>query len=160
MRAILLLCLLSASCTPIHSQVLTTRDAWTGAYSITVSEREVYRDAAAILVARPIVLTDGTTTRYGVLLNLRRRDANAPNIMQVTSLGRVLAYEPLDRLRTHCIDGCQKAEVGVINLSATTFAIAARTGLPLRVWGARGRAAGTIPAEAFTKVLAQTHPAP
>lgn len=158
MRCIVGFICLSA-CTPIHDQVLLGRDAWTGARSVTVQEREIYRDTDAILVARPIILTNTTEAGYGVLINLRRQDANGPRIMRITALGQTLNYQRLDRLRTHCIDGCQKAEVGVISLSRESFVIASRTGLPLQVWGQRGRAEGPVPAEAFARVLAQVQPA-
>ncbi|MEY1555080.1 hypothetical protein AB3Y40_05545 [Yoonia sp. R2331] len=153
-----LLFLLLAGC--IRDQVLVTRDAWTGHQTITVQEREIYRDDDAILVARPTIIVKDGQTGYAVLTNLRRRDANGPRIERVTSLGHDMVYVRHDRLRTHCIDGCQAAEVGAVHLSEATFRAAARSGLPLRVWGLRGRAEGIVPAEAFVRVLAQLRQTP
>ncbi len=144
----------------IRDQVLVTRDAWTGHQSVTVQEREIFRDGDAILVARPTIIVKDGRAGYAVLTNLRRRDANGPRIDKVTSLGHDMRYLRHDRLRTHCIDGCQAAEIGAIHLSEATFRAAARTGLPLRVWGQRGRYEGIVPAEAFARVLAQTATAP
>ncbi len=151
-------CLCLSGC--IRDQVLVTRDAWTGHQSITVQEREIYRDGDAIFVARPTIIVKDGRADYAVLTNLRRRDANSPYIERVTSLGHDMHYVAHDRLWTHCIDGCQAAEVGAIHLSQATFHAAARAGLPLRIWGTRGRYEGIVPAEAFARVLAQTGTAP
>ena len=151
-RAIFFLLLLSAC---IRTEVLVTRDDWTGADVITVNEREIFRDGDAIVVVRPVIVGRGTDVLYGVLTNVRRRDANGPKIERMTAFGRNLPYRRFDRLRTHCIDGCQKAELGIITLDRESFALAARTGLPLHIWGLRGRYDGTVPAEAFARVLAR-----
>lgn len=156
MRLILaLLCL--AACTP-GADVLVSHDAWTGADMLTTPAREIYRDGDALFEVRPVIVVQDGVAAYGVLTNLRRRDANGPKIDRITSLGHTLHYDRHDRLRTHCIDGCQKAEVGVIRLSRDTFAAAAHSGLPLRVWGQRGRYDGTVPAVDFARVLAMTQP--
>lgn len=149
----LLLCL--SGCAPIGTQVLVSRDDWTGTDRITVHEREIFRSGDAIVTARPAIVARDGRAGYAVLLNVRRRDANGPKIETVVSPGRQIIYRRHDRLRTHCIDGCQKAEVGAIHMTAATFAAAARTGLPLRIRGLRGDYEGTVPAEAFARVLAR-----
>ena len=155
-----LLPLILCACMPIGEQVFVTPDPWTGATLVTTQEREIYRDPDGIAVARPAIVVKDGQAAYAVLLNVRRRDANGPRIDKVTSLGHTLPYSRHDRLRTHCIDGCQKAEVGAIHLSPASFRAAARAGLPLRIWGKRGRYHGIVPAEAFARVLAQVRIAP
>ncbi|MFT7147931.1 MAG: hypothetical protein ACJASZ_002819 [Yoonia sp.] len=46
-----------------------------------------------------------------------------------------------------------KGPKSVINMTEAGFRLAARTDLPLRVFGRRGRYAGTIPASQFQQVL-------
>lgn len=154
MRLVFILVMALASCAPIGQQVHVIEDTWTGTREITVGEREIYRDSDAIVVARPAVYIAAGTPRYGVFLNMRTRTANGPIIQQITygTTSTRLPYQKLDRLRTHCIDGCQKAEIGWIPLSAEAFEIATHTGLPIRIWGKRRRAEGRVPAEAFAKV--------
>ncbi len=136
-------------------RVLVTRDAWTGHELITVTEQEIFRDADAVMTARPSVIVKDGQAGYAVLTQLRRQDANGPRIEKVTALGNPLKYVLHDRLFRHCATGCQRAEIGAIHLSKATFHAAARSGLPLRVYGLRGRYEGTIPARAFADVLAQ-----
>ena len=131
MRWLCLILFLSA-CIPIRDDVLQSYDGWRGTTTFTTQE-----------------------SAFGVFTNIRRRDANCPRIGRITSGGQTLDYTAHDRLLTHCIDGCQPAEVGVITLGETAFRLAAQAGLPLRVWGLRGRYDGTVPAEAFARVLAK-----
>ena len=148
----LFLCL--SACIPIHEEVLQTTDDWRGTTTVTVNEREIHRDGDGLMTARPVVVMGPEGRAWGVLTNVRRRDANGPRIDRMTSGEATLSYTRHDRLLTHCIDGCQGADVGVVTLSEAAFRAAATTGLPLRVWGQRGRYDGTIPAEAFARVLA------
>ena len=156
MRWILCALCLSA-CLPIGEEVLTLRDDWRGATAVTTHEREVFRgaDGDGLMTARPVVVTGAQGRAFGVLTNVRRRDANGPVVDRMTSGAAMLAYTAHDRRLTHCIDGCQPAEVGVITLSEPAFRTAAMTGLPVRAWGLRGRYEGTVPAEAFARVLAE-----
>lgn len=156
MRWLCLILLISA-CTSIQDQVLRTYDDWLGTTSFTTQEREIFRspDDDGLMTARPVIVMGPDGRAYGVLTNVRRRDRNAPKLDKFTSGNVTLTYTAHDRRYTHCIDGCQRAEVGVITLSEQAFRIASRTGLPLRAWGQRGRYEGTVPAEAFSRVLAQ-----
>lgn len=151
------LLLLFTACTPVKEEVLRSYDDWLGTTSFTTNEREIYRapDGDGLMTARPVIVMGPQGRAYGVLTNVRRRDSNAPKLERITSGNITLAYTAHDRRYTHCIDGCQRAEVGVIALTEETFRIATRTGLPLRAWGKRGRYDGTVPAEAFARVLAQ-----
>lgn len=156
MRWLCLILFLSA-CIPIRDDVLQSYDGWRGTTTFTTQEREVFRgaDGNGLMTARPVITLGPDGRAFGVFTNIRRRDANGPRIDRITSGGQTLDYTAHDRLLTHCIDGCQPAEVGVITLSETAFRLAAQTGLPLRVWGLRGRYDGTVPAEAFARVLAK-----
>ena len=149
----LILCL--SACTPIREEVLSDYDDWRGTTALFTQEREIYRDGDGLMTARPVVVMGPEGRVYGVLTNVRRRDANGPRIDRMTSGDTTLAYIAHDRLFTHCIDGCQRAEVGTITLSEAAFRIAATTGLPIRAWGLRGRYEGVVPAEAFARVLAE-----
>ena len=148
----LFLCL--SACIPIRAEVLQTYDDWRGTTTLTVNEREIHRDGDGLMTARPVIVMGTDGRAYGVLTNVRRRDANGPRIDRMTSGEATLAYTAHDRLLSHCIDGCQRAEVGVVTLSESAFRAAATAGLPVRAWGQRGRYDGTIPAEAFARVLA------
>ena len=149
----LILCL--SACTPIHESVVKHHDDWRGTTSLFTQEREIYRDGDGLMTARPVVVMGPEGRAYGVLTNVRRRDANGPRIDRMTSGTVTLAYTAHDRRLTHCIDGCQRAEVGAIALSEQAFRIATATGLPIRAWGLRGRYEGTAPAETFARVLAE-----
>lgn len=151
-RAFLLFFALSGC---IRDQALVTVDPWSDTTLITTQEREIYRSPDAIVVARPAIVMRSGRAGYAVLINVRRRDANEPRIEQITSRGHTLDYDRHDRLRTHCIDGCQKAEIGAIYLSHARFGTSTRSGLPLRIWGKRGRYAGVVPSEAFARVHAK-----
>ena len=149
----LILCL--SACIPIREEVVTDYDDWRGTTSLFTQEREIDRDGEGLMTARPVVVLGPDGRAYGVLTNVRRRDTNGPRIDRMTSGDTTLAYTAHDRRYTHCIDGCQRAEVGVITLSEDAFRLAATTGLPIRAWGLRGRYDGTVPAEAFARVLAE-----
>ncbi len=152
--ACMLSCLICA-CTGVRPQVIHHYDDWLGTAAVTVSEQEIFRsrDGRSLMTVRPVVAMGPDGRAYGVLTHLGRRSGTAPRIDRITSGAATLDYTPHDRLLTHCIDGCQRAEVGVIALSATAFFLAARDGLPLRVWDPRGRADGVVPAAAFRAVL-------
>ncbi len=152
MRWILLCILVLAGC---GSRTVVLRDDWRGTLAVHTTAHEVYRDQFAIVEVRPVVVTSDQGAAFAVLTNVRRRDANEPRIVRMTSGDTLLRYTRHDRLRTHCIDGCQKAEVGAIHLSRKAFVIAASTGLPLRIWGQRGRYGGVVPAHAFADALSR-----
>ncbi|WP_373635547.1 hypothetical protein [Yoonia sp. SS1-5] len=141
-----------AACT--GSRVVSRQDAWTGFQQSYTSEYEIFSDRKAIMVVRPIMISRDGVQAFGVLTNIRRRVANGPIVETMTSRGVPLQYERHDRLLTHCIDGCQRAEVGIIKLTPAAFRLAARTGLPIRVQGRRGRYEGTVPGWLFQRVLA------
>ena len=147
------LCLCLSACTP-GADVITRYDDWTGFNEFVTPEAEIFRDAKAIMTVRPVVVERGGVRSYGVLTNIRRRVPNGPIVETVYAGDIRLDYQAHDRLLTHCMDGCQRAEVGVIHLSEGAFRAAARTGLPLRVQGRRGRYEGTVPAALFQQVLA------
>ena len=155
MRFAFCLLVLLCACAPTRGTVLRQYDDWTGATLLTVNEREIHRDAdgIGIVTARPAIILTPAGRDHAVLLNVRRRDANGPRVARVTSGAVTLDYRRNDRLFTHCLDGCQKAEIGAIHMSESAFRIAARTGLPLRIEGRRDRYEGVVPAEAFARVL-------
>ena len=159
---LLFLCSVLTACVPIGQEVLQTYDDWLGTTSFTTNEREIFRgaDGDGLMTARPVIVMGPQGRAYGVLTNVRRRDANGPLIERITSGNATLTYAAHDRRFTHCIDGCQPAEVGAITLSEAAFRLAAVTGLPLRVWGVRGRYDGTVPAEAFARVLEKAESPP
>lgn len=149
---LLLLSLALAACTP-GSNVITHYDDWTGFNEFVTPEHEVFRDRKAIMTVRPVIIARGGQRAYGVLTNIRRRVPNGPMVETMYSGDIRLHYQKHDRLWSHCIDGCQRAEVGVIHLSEAAFHAAAVTGLPIRVQGRRGRYHGTVPGALFQRVL-------
>lgn len=146
------LCLALAACTP-GADVITRYDDWTGFNEFVTPEAEIFRDNKAIMTARPVMVEQGGQRRFGVLTNIRRRVPNGPIVESVHAGEIRLQYQMHDRLWSHCIDGCQRAEVGVIHLTESAFRAAARTGLPLRVQGRRGRYHGVVPGHLFAQVL-------
>ena len=154
MRLVLSLLLALAACTP-GADVIARHDDWTGFDTFITPEHEIFRDDKAIMVVRPVIVTRGGTRAYGVLTNIRRRGPNGPIVEAMYSGDVRLQYQRHDRLLTHCIDGCQRAEIGVIHLTEAAFHAAARTGLPLRVEGRRGRYQGTVPGSLFQAVLSR-----
>ena len=149
----LVLSVVLAACTP-GADVIARYDDWTGFNEFVTPEAEIFRDRKAIMTVRPVVVERGGVRSYGVLTNIRRRVPNAPIVEAVYAGDIRLQYQRHDRLLSHCVDGCQRAEVGVIHLTEAAFRAAARTGLPLRVQGRRGRYEGTVPAVLFQQVLA------
>ena len=141
------------ACAP-RAEVITRYDDWTEFNETTTPEGEIFRDQQGIMTVRPVMIERGGQWAYGVLTNIRRRVPNGPMVETIHSGDVPLQYERHDRLWSHCIDGCQRAEVGVIHLTEAAFRAAARTGLPLRVQGRRGRYEGTVPAALFARVLA------
>lgn len=141
------------ACAP-GADVITRYDDWTGFNEFVTPEAEIFRDRKAIMTVRPVVVERGGVRSFGVLTNIRRRVPNGPIIETVHAGDIRLQYQRHDRLLSHCVDGCQRAEVGVIHLTEAAFRTAARTGLPLRVQGRRGRYEGTVPAVLFQQVLA------
>lgn len=147
-----LLCLALTACT--HQQAVTTRyDDWTGFNEFVTPEHEIFRDHKAVMTVRPVMIERGGTRAFGVLTNIRRRVPNGPIVRTMYSGDIQLLYQRHDRLLTHCIDGCQRAEIGVIHLTEAAFRAASRTGLPVRVFGRRGRYAGVVPGPLFESVL-------
>jgi len=140
------------ACAP-RQGVIAGIDSWTGFAQIVTPEHEIFRDNKAIMTVRPVSIARGGERAFGVLTNIRRRVPNGPIVNAMYSGSVRLDYQRHDRLLTHCIDGCQRAEIGVINMTEASFRHAARTGLPLRVFGRRGRYAGTVPATQFQQVL-------
>lgn len=140
------------ACAP-RQGVITGTAGWTGFAQIVTQEQEVFRDKNAIMTVRPVSIARDGERAFGVLTNIRRRFPNGPIINAMYSGNVRLDYQRHDRLMTHCIKGCQRAEIGVINLNEASFRIAARTDLPLRVFGRRGRYACTVPAAQFQQVL-------
>ena len=155
MRFVVLLLLLAlAACTP-GADVITRHDDRTGFETFVTPEHEIFRDDKAIMVVRPVIVARDGTRAYGVLTNIRRRVPNGPVIQAMYAGNIPLHYQKHDRLLTHCIDGCQRAEIGFIHLTEAAFHAAARTGLPLRVEGRRGRYEGTVPGSLFQTVLSR-----
>jgi len=150
---LLAFCLCLSACTP-GVDVITRHDDWTGFNQAVTQEAEIYRDRKAIMTVRPVMVERDGVRRFGVLTNIRRRVPNGPIVETVYAGDIRLQYQMHDRLWSHCIDGCQRAEVGVIHLTEPAFRAAARTGLPLRVQGRRGRYSGTVPAALFQDILA------
>lgn len=145
----LIVFLFLASCTEQRS----VRDAWTGAVTDVSPEYEVFRQGEGRMSVRAVRSVRQGQESWGLLTSVRRTGPNGPQVERVQSGAIDLHYTQLDRLYTHCVDRCQRAETGFIALSAEAFAIAARTGLPLRVWGKRGRYWGIVPGAAFTELL-------
>jgi hypothetical protein len=152
MIRLLLLCLVLAGCTP-GQDVISRYDDWTGFNELVTPEYEIFRDRKAIMTVRPVVVERGGVRSFGVLTNIRRRVPNGPIVEAMYSSDIQLQYQKHDRLRTHCLDGCQRAETGVIHLTEAAFRAAARTGLPVRVFGRRGRYEGVVPGVLFQQVL-------
>ena len=152
-RRMFFILLALTACTP-GADVITRYDNWTGFNELLTPEVEIFRDRKAIMTVRPVVVERAGVRSFGMLTNIRRRVPNGPIIESVQSGDIRLQYQRHDRILSHCIDGCQRAEVGVIHLTEAAFRAAALTGLPLRVQGRRGRYEGTVPAILFQQVLA------
>lgn len=148
----LLLALVLAACTP-ELDVIARYDEWTEFDQSFTPEHEIFRDEKGIMSVRPIVIERGGKRGFGVLTNIRRRVPNAPIIRAIYTGRAKVDYQRHDRLLTHCSDGCQRAEIGVIHMTEESFVLAARTGLPLRVFGRRARYTGVVPPELFQQVL-------
>lgn len=141
------------ACAP--RDVTVTRDTWTDTNRFAPPDAEIFRHQGATVVARPIIMTKSSGTLFGVLLQVNRTDANGPRIEKVTLAQTALDYRKIDRLLTQCDSRCQRSEFGVIALPEGAFTMAERTGLPLRIWGQRGRYSGTVPAALFRDTLAK-----
>lgn len=146
------LCLLFAACTP-PADVVTRYDDWSGFNEVITQEHEIFRDSRAIMTVRPVMIMRDGRRQFGIFTNIRRRVPNGPIIETVHAGNIRLQYRMHDRIWSHCTDGCQRAEVGVIHLTEGAFRAAARTGLPLRVQGRRGRYHGVVPPHLFQQVL-------
>jgi len=157
MRWVILFLTIGLGACTAGGAVITRADAWTGAVTSYTPEYEIFRDRNAIMVVRPVIVTMDGARAYGLLTSIRRKAPNGPLIRAVYSGNIKLQYQRHDRLLTHCIDGCQRAEIGVITLTETAFHTAAQTGLPVRVQGRRGRYSGVAPAWLFQQVLAAQH---
>ncbi|WP_439155616.1 hypothetical protein [Yoonia sp.] len=143
---------LIAACTP-QSDIVIRYDDWTGFNEIITPEHEIFRDNKAIMTVRPVMVMRDGRRQFAILTNIRRRVPNGPVVETVYAGDIRLPYQMHDRIWSHCIDGCQRAEVGVIPLTESAFRAAARTGLPLRVQGRRGRYHGVVPATLLQQVL-------
>ncbi|RYH03258.1 hypothetical protein EU805_05915 [Salipiger sp. IMCC34102] len=139
---------------PLDGQVIASEGTSSGIQTFTTREREIFRDGTGLMAARPAIVQRGGARAYAVLTNVRRRAPNAPAVRLMATGTQLLPYERHDRLYTHCIDGCQKAEVGAIRLTEDQFIAAAKNGLPLIVEGRMQSYAGSVPAGAFARVLA------
>lgn len=148
MRMLLLILLLSA-CTEQRS----ITDPWTGAVTDLSPDYEVFRQDQGRMSVRAARVVLSGQEQWGLLTSVRRTGPNGPRVQRVQSGEIDLQYTRLDRLFTHCIDQCQRTEIGFILLSPEVFFIAAKNGLSIRVWGSRGRYWGTVPAEAFAYLL-------
>jgi len=131
----------------------TVVNDWTGAVTRVSDEHEVFREGQGRMSVRAATITLDGRKLWGVLTSVRRTGPNAPRVQRVESGPTPLAYQRLDRLFTHCLDRCQRAETGFVSLSQAAFTAAGRTGLPLRVTGRRGRYEGTVPARAFGQLI-------
>jgi len=140
------------ACTP-RADVIVRYDDWTGFNEYLTPEHEIFRDRKAIMTVRPVVIERGGTRAFGLLTNIRRRVPNGPIVEAMYAGDIQLQYQRHDRLLTHCIDRCQRAEVGVIHLTEAAFRAAARTGLPIRVQGRRGRYDGVAPGWLFQRAM-------
>lgn len=149
---LLILVFLLAACTP-REDVIARYDDWTGFNEFYTPEHEIFRDREGIMTVRPVIVERGGQRAYGLLTNIRRRVPNGPMVEAMYSGDIRLQYQRHDRIWSHCLDGCQRAEVGVIYLSESAFRAAAVTGLPIRVFGRRGRYEGTAPGWLFQRVL-------
>jgi hypothetical protein len=149
----LLFCLLCSGCLDDQRSATVSLDTWTQVTRVISPEVEVFRDPRGIMTVRTALFHDDGQVNYGVMTNVRRRVPNSPQVRDVYAGQIRLPYHRIDRIWSHCLDGCQRAEVGFIPLSAASFEIAARTGLPLRVFGNRGRYEGVVPATLFQTVL-------
>jgi hypothetical protein len=99
------------ACAP-HQGVIASTDNWTGFAQIVTTEHEVFRDAKAIMTVRPVSIARDGQRAFGILTNIRRRVPNGPILNRIYSADVGLDYQRHDRLKTHCIDGCQRAEIG------------------------------------------------
>ncbi|MBS1304188.1 hypothetical protein [Loktanella sp. SALINAS62] len=138
---------------PIGAQVIREQGTQSGIQRFTVQEREIYRNNTGIMTARPVILQAQGHRAYAVLLNVRRRAPNGPTLIRVATGDRLLDYRRHHRIYSHCIDGCQRAELGAIHISADAFHAAARDGLHVLAEGVHQSYSGTIPAHAFARVL-------
>ena len=160
MRWCLLLLLAACGPTPTGwpsggpARLIAVEGSDSGLQRITVPEVELFRDATGRMVARPAIVQLGDARRYAVLLTVLRHAPNGPRVELVASDHGPLDYQPNDRLWSHCIDGCRRAETGAVTLSEAAFRAAAQTGLPILVAGAYQSYEGTLPADAFARVLA------
>ncbi len=141
-----------AACAP-REDVITRYDDWTGFNEFTTPEHEIFRARRGIMTVRPIIIERGGVRAYGLLTNIRRRVPNGPIVEAMYSGDIKLQYQKHDRIWSHCLDGCQRAEVGVIHLTEAAFRTAAMTGLPIRVRGRRARYEGVAPAWLFQRLL-------
>ncbi|WP_296373503.1 hypothetical protein [Yoonia sp.] len=152
MARFLFLCLIFAACTA-QADVVMRYDDWTGFHEIITPEHEIFRDSRAIMTVRPVMIIRDGQRQFGILTNIRRRVPNGPVVETVHAGDIRLQYQMHDRIWSHCVDGCQRAEVGLIPLTEAAFRAAARTGLPLRVQGRRGRYHGLVPPDLLQQVL-------
>lgn len=113
-------------------------------------DQEIFRDGRDHVSVRALILDDGGSTRHFFLsISVLRGGPNGPIIETVTSDGVPLAYRRLDRLLTACVDGCHKAEIGVVELSERAFMRAAMEGMQITMDGRRRYYEGDVAAGIF-----------
>jgi hypothetical protein len=151
----LILCFLLGACTAPQA-VVSFHDDWTGIDMITTREQEIFRDRQGVMLVRPAITSRGGQYAFGIVTRIYRLVPNGPIIEKIESNGTPLRYKRTDRLLTQCTDACRRTEIGVIHLTEAEFRNAARSGLPLRVFGRRGRYAGFVPPEPLQRLLAQS----
>lgn len=153
MRLCLFLFLAVASACSTAPQSVPAVDDWTGFAQAVTEDHEILRNNTAIMTARGIIIARDGKRAFAVLTSLRRLTPNGPMILSVYSGDTRLNYQRHDRLLTQCIDRCRRTETGAIYLTEAAFRIAARTGLPLRIQGRRGRYSAQVPAALFAELL-------
>lgn len=154
MRLGLILFFVVVSACSSASQNIPVEDPWTGFRQVVTPEHEILRDSTAIMTARGIVVARDGQRAFAILTSLRRLSPNGPMIRSIYSGDTRLTYRRHDRLLTQCIDRCRRTETGAIYMTEAAFRIAARTGLPLRIQGRRGRYRAEVPAALFAELLA------
>ena len=155
----MILCFLLTACSPIGS-VVNFHDNWTGIDTITTNEQEIFRDRQGVMLVRPVITSRGGQRAFGIVTRIYRIVPNGPIIEKIESNGNLLRYQKTDRLLTQCIDTCRRTEIGVIHLTEAEFRNAAKSGLPLRIFGRRGRYHGTVSPALLQTLLAQIDATP
>lgn len=125
----------------------------TGVWHTASRDTEVFRDRKDHVFARAIILEGGGEIAYYLSLSVLRGGPNGPKILTVTQDGQLMPYVMHDRLKTFCIDRCQKAEIGQIRLTQTQFRTAGNQGMTLEIDGQRRNYRAVVPARLFYSAL-------